>query len=283
MKYPFTIRGPAKTAIRHRLLVEADSYPNALERVLALNPNKFVTIKFAKQMDYLSAMKEVVKQSRKDKKTTYYVLIDDEGECSISTEYHPTNTKAAYKNGSEIALPVDGKETENLPKANKRSVKNPNTLSEEESAFIKYFGLKGHKPELADEAIKTAERLQKLGYLVLHGRNVELTKKGEKLAEQLNKRQKPEDPIKQTRKTMSNNKKEKAMKKSAKKVTKKASENRPAIKGVKKELTVKELIKIVEKGNQRAYNEANKPLPLGYLSKMKDPQRKIKATLVAVE
>lgn len=58
-------------------------------------------------MDLLSAKKEIVEQSRQDKKKTFFIDVDDEGECSISTTFTKNHSCAAYRNGSEIALPED--------------------------------------------------------------------------------------------------------------------------------------------------------------------------------
>lgn len=241
MKYPFQVRAPVRGAVRRRVRIEAPNFRNALERVLALNPNKFITIKFSKPMDYMSTMKEVVKQSRKDRKTTYYVLVDGEGECSISTEFHPEYTKAAYKNGNEIALPVDAKETANLPKKDKRAVKNPNALSAEETGFIKFFSNKGNKPDLSDKAMKTAERLQTLGYLTLSENGVELTKKGQKLADQLNGKTavEKESPTKKV-KSMSNSKNESMKTKTKKVAAKKKAAPKKATKKVSRKVAPKE-------------------------------------------
>jgi hypothetical protein len=84
----------------------------------------------------------------------------------------------------------------------------------------------------------------------------------------------------------------KAAKKVAKKVTKKTSkvvtpkktERKPVVKAtlpphVRKSLTVKEIIKLVKDG-QKVFNENNKPLPLGYLSKMGDTSRVIHCAIL---
>lgn len=68
-------------------------------------------------------------------------------------------------------------------------------------------------------------------------------------------------------------------KKADKKAAKKAT-GKPVGKLVS--LTVKAIKEAVRKG-AKAYNEAGKPLPIGYLDKMKDATRELKATIVKAE
>lgn len=60
-------------------------------------------------MDLISSKKQVVERSRKTPDKTFFIDVDVEGECSIKTEFTKNQSLAAYKNGSEIALPEESK------------------------------------------------------------------------------------------------------------------------------------------------------------------------------
>ncbi len=71
-------------------------------------------------MDLLSAKKEIVTRSRKDVKKTFYLNVDDDGEVSVATDFDADASAAAYKNGSEIALPKETVTPEPKVKGKKR-------------------------------------------------------------------------------------------------------------------------------------------------------------------
>lgn len=136
MKYPFVIdrknSGKAKN-------VEANTYDNALNKVLAKHQGKRVTTTFAKRvddfnngrirgdpsplvspeqkiivkpitkilntMDLMSARVEAAAMSRREHKKIY-INTDNEGECICSSiaSKNPDNVQAAYVNGSEVKL-----------------------------------------------------------------------------------------------------------------------------------------------------------------------------------
>lgn len=136
MKYPFVIdrknSGKAKN-------VEANTYDNALNKVLAKHQGKRVTTTFAKRvddfnngrirgdppplvspeqkiivkpiikylntMDLISARVEAAAMSRQQRKKIY-INTDDEGECVCSSiaSKNPDNVQAAFVNGSEVKL-----------------------------------------------------------------------------------------------------------------------------------------------------------------------------------
>ncbi len=87
-----------------------------------------------------------------------------------------------------------------------------------------------------------------------------------------------------TKKMATETKKKPAKKVAAKKAPAKKVNNDdkfPVQKGAKKTLTIKEIRAGIKKGFAY-YNEANRPLPEGYLSKMTDQAREIKVTEVKV-
>lgn len=63
------------------------------------------------RMDLMSCKTKVKEDSKKEPKRIFYINIDDEGECSVSTKSDPSSTFYAYRNGSEIPLVIESKET----------------------------------------------------------------------------------------------------------------------------------------------------------------------------
>jgi len=142
--FPFVVRGPTDKLKR----VEADSYPNALNKVLAQNPDRFVTtqfaqrttgtivkrpvvlpivklrnkryIKFLQTMDLQSARKQAAADSKAQKKKLYINVDPDDGECSLSSvaDKNPDNVMAAFVNGSEVALDEPKQEQAKTTKVN---------------------------------------------------------------------------------------------------------------------------------------------------------------------
>jgi len=143
--FPFVVRGLTDKLKR----VEADSYPNALNKVLAQNPDRFVTtqfaqrtaglglttsraavlpvvrtpnkryIKFLETMDLQSARKQAAADSKAQKKKLF-INVDDEGECVLSSvaDKNPDNVMAAFVNGSEVALDEPKQEQAKTTKVN---------------------------------------------------------------------------------------------------------------------------------------------------------------------
>lgn len=64
----------------------------------------FIPLTNKQLMDLMSAKKQIVEASKKDKKKTFYLNIDDEGECEVAAAFHQDSTVAAYKNGSEVPI-----------------------------------------------------------------------------------------------------------------------------------------------------------------------------------
>jgi hypothetical protein len=56
-------------------------------------------------MDLHSTVQKLKDQSKKEPKRTFYIDVDNEGECSIQVLYTRGDSIAAYRNGAEIALP----------------------------------------------------------------------------------------------------------------------------------------------------------------------------------
>ena len=126
--YPFLIRGPTNGRVR-RVNITASSLTQAVNKVLALYPNKFVNIKHARRMDLISAKQEAAKVSKSSKRKTYVFVDGKTGECDIS--HAPLKeTIHCYLNGSEIAVEskVSG------PAKKEVETKNEKTMSKKESA-----------------------------------------------------------------------------------------------------------------------------------------------------
>lgn len=133
MKYPFVIDRRSKGKLAK---VEAINYEQALNKVLALNPGKRVSTKFAiavagkrkevvalppivttikpqsfnpylnsNKMDLVTARVDAAKESR-SKKKKIYINVDGEGECVLSSiaAKNKDQIMAAYVNGSEVPL-----------------------------------------------------------------------------------------------------------------------------------------------------------------------------------
>lgn len=132
-KFPFVVRGPTDKLRK----VEADTYPHALDKVLALNPDHFITTTFARNvagikiqplpvpvqverkknqifkliintMDLQTARAEAAKQSKETKKKLF-INIDGEGECIIESvpSKQADLVQAAFVNGKEVPLEVE--------------------------------------------------------------------------------------------------------------------------------------------------------------------------------
>lgn len=70
-------------------------------------------------MDLLSAKKEIVTKSRQKKGQIFYLTVDQDGEVSISEKFQKGFSHAAYKGGSEIALPEESVTVESKQKSDK--------------------------------------------------------------------------------------------------------------------------------------------------------------------
>lgn len=83
--------------------------------------NLFQPLNKQQLMDLQSAKKDAAAKSKADKKKTYYLNVDDEGEVSIATEYDADASGMAYKGGVEIALPAPEKSTKVTETKNKKT------------------------------------------------------------------------------------------------------------------------------------------------------------------
>jgi len=80
--YPFLIRGP--TSVR-RVHAQGRNFFNALEKVLAIFPAKFVNFKYARNMDMNTTKQLVVKLSKKNKGVEHTIWLNEkEGEFYIT-------------------------------------------------------------------------------------------------------------------------------------------------------------------------------------------------------
>jgi hypothetical protein len=85
----------------------AYSYVNAVDRVLALHPNKFVKTKPAWQMDLINAQALAKANSKKTKDTQYFVILnDDEFEVKDFKTVKPNDdVYSVWRNGIKIDSP----------------------------------------------------------------------------------------------------------------------------------------------------------------------------------
>lgn len=85
-------------------------------------------------MDLQKARKQAIEKSQKEKGTTFYINVvpagePNEGDCDVEKEWNE-NTYAAFRNGSEVAVPVKAKAAEKPTKANLKK-------AEKEAAALK--------------------------------------------------------------------------------------------------------------------------------------------------
>lgn len=69
--------------------------------------NEFIPLTKQQIMDLQTAKKKIADTSNKDPKTKYYLNVDDDGEVEISKTFIKDASGLCYRNGSEIALPVE--------------------------------------------------------------------------------------------------------------------------------------------------------------------------------
>lgn len=73
-KYPFIVKGA-----RYKLVyIRAPGRKNAVDRVLSLYPNKFVTLKQSMAMDLINAQEEAKKLSSNEKDTIFHLILEDD-------------------------------------------------------------------------------------------------------------------------------------------------------------------------------------------------------------
>jgi hypothetical protein len=117
--YPFIVNRAKLVKIR------APNLSNALDRVTTKHPNKIINVKFARNMDLISAKVEAAKQSRATGKKVYIIVDENDGECSLSNA-PLRGVLHCYNNGSEIYDTGDMQEGDaTKARANKRSKKIP--------------------------------------------------------------------------------------------------------------------------------------------------------------
>lgn len=81
MTYPFLIRGPTKASRVKMVKIDANGFRNALEKIFALFPVKYINFKFAKNMDLISAKQQAKKDSMDG--ATRYVVSHKDQECTV--------------------------------------------------------------------------------------------------------------------------------------------------------------------------------------------------------
>ncbi len=142
--YPFLIRGPTTLGRTIHKSVKAATFKDALNKILALYPIKFVNSKFALQMDLVSVKKEAIKLSKSKKGVKFTIHLNEaEGEFYItfknakgftmlveeegqepneigSARLNKWVPQSVWMNGSEIAMEVEQQEVSD--KAAKRNI-----------------------------------------------------------------------------------------------------------------------------------------------------------------
>jgi hypothetical protein len=108
-------------------------------------------------MDLLSAKKEAIEKSKKEKRTVY-IVVDGDGECSV----HGAPLKgsiAAYNKGSEVALPpnaaADQENSEALLKGKKAKSSGPKS-DDKTKINEKMATVKKSAPKKAEKKTKTS-------------------------------------------------------------------------------------------------------------------------------
>lgn len=129
--YSFLVRGLSSNSRVQRVKETGSNFKEALDKLVARFPDKFINFKFARNMDLITARKEALDKSAKTKGTAFYIKVTDDGECEVSST--PTHLDvAAFKNGGEIALESDVADApKNEPKSPKKGKKK---LTAEEAA-----------------------------------------------------------------------------------------------------------------------------------------------------
>lgn len=218
----------------------ADGLANALNKVLSKHPGKVViTNKFYTFMDLITAKVEGLKESKLKRSTIFINVFPTghkyEGDCYFAKKADKT-TQAILKHGSEVKLDSDeGKE-----------------LLSTETKVVPLKVEEGNEGEN-----KKSSTVKKVS-----------TKNNKTMATAV------KTPAKKTAsKTAA--KKSTGKKVAAKTPVEKKEKEVVKPKAGQKLMTIKEVIKIVTKGEQKAWNKDDKPLPIGYLTKMADHNKEI--------
>lgn len=130
-RYPFIV------ARNKMVIVEADRVSNAIDRVLALHPNKFVSTKYARNvqkhltntyMDLISAQVEAAKLSKtKRKELVYIVLVEDEFKVTTEVDIDKDDIYSTWRAGVKIEEPHADKQAEAKEAKASKQTKNETT------------------------------------------------------------------------------------------------------------------------------------------------------------
>jgi hypothetical protein len=225
---------------------QADGLTNALNKVLSKHPGKIViTNKFYTFMDLITAKVDGLVKSKQDRSTIFINVFPtghkNEGDCFFAKK--PDNTtQAILKHGSEVSLDSEeGKElmgTEETPATKTPKTKVASKVEEGDTTVTKTSSTKSSNKN--NKTMATAVK----------------------------------NPAKKTAKKATA--KKSAEKKVAAKVTTTGEKKEaPKPKAGQKLMSVKEILKTIAKGEQKAWNKDGKPLPVGYLTKMADHNKEI--------
>jgi hypothetical protein len=154
-RFPFIVKN------RH-VIVHAQGYRNALDRVLMKHPNKFIKTKHAKNMDLINAQKQAKENSKTNKGQLFYVILtEDEFEVKDFMQVKDTDdTYSIWRDGAKIDSP-NGKKEDPL-KAEKKIVNEVNkqltnkTMETKEKSPAKKVAAKKEKPAKKVAAKKVA-------------------------------------------------------------------------------------------------------------------------------
>lgn len=127
--FPFLVRVSRTTKTRKVVKVHATCYTNALKKVFALHPRKFVKLKNS-NMDLITAKVEAAALSKRERKIVY-ICVSDDGECELF-DSPQGEIMATFSGGTEVKEQVEAVASKPEPK-----VKKITKVSAEEMKVIK--------------------------------------------------------------------------------------------------------------------------------------------------
>lgn len=177
MEYPFLIRGPTRVKL---VKVIANSYQNALNKVLYKFRNRFIKTQFAKRMVLLEAKAQAQKESKGTKGKPLFVYSQPNGECDFSfarKDSHGFTTHAQFVNGKEVKLDAPAPKEISLAKTIKQTNQQIMAKSKKEAPAKKVAAKKEVKKIAGAKEMKAVA----LGKAIQNGELV-FTAKGRRLS-----------------------------------------------------------------------------------------------------
>lgn len=165
-RYPFISRTAGSNGRKRRVIVEAENYSPALDKVLSIIPNKFINTKHAKAMVLIEADVEAGSRSLKTGKRTYVLVKESDGEAVVSSKLLPGHTvNSAYENGKKVKLTEveeDGPPaTTAQNKAKAMAKKSPDAVRKESDKYIEPKTKQVMSTKAKTPAKKTAKKVVK--------------------------------------------------------------------------------------------------------------------------